>query len=241
MGNWKMNGDFNLVNEMAKMLNAELFDAEVAIFPPFPYLHQARQLLKGSSISLGAQNVSYHAKGAFTGEVAISMLKETGARYVLAGHSERRQLYQEDDDTIAAKVKQITTNQCCAVLCIGETFKQRNQGHYRSVINNQLKTVLENLDDDELHNLVIAYEPVWAIGTGMTATPSDVQEIHTLIRKTIAELSTQLANSIRIVYGGSVKAGNARELFALPDVDGGLIGGACLDKDAFKAIINSAN
>ena len=214
---------------------------EVAVCPPYPYLGQAQSLLSGSSLVWGAQSVSEHPSGAFTGEVAASMLLEFGCRYVLVGHSERRALYGETDAVVAAKFDAARTAGLVPVLCVGETLAEREAGLTGAVVARQLSAVLDCSGVAAMASAVVAYEPVWAIGTGVTASPAQAQEVHAAIRAQIAAQDRQVANGLRILYGGSVKPQNAVELFGQLDIDGGLIGGAALVADDFLAICLAAN
>jgi triosephosphate isomerase len=215
--------------------------AKVAVCVPFPYLAQAQQLLAGSRVAWGAQNVSQHAKGAFTGEVSASMLRDFACTYAIVGHSERRALYGEDSDTVALKYQAAVAAGLTPILCLGETLQQRETGETERVVESQLTAVTGKLGWDALAKGVIAYEPVWAIGTGKTATPDQAQAVHAFLRKRIAAEAADVAGSLQLLYGGSVKAANAAELFAQPDIDGGLIGGASLDAAEFKAICAAAD
>ena len=216
--------------------NAALLDALVAagvdcaVCVPFPYLAQAADRLRGTRVALGAQNLSEHASGAYTGEVSAAMLGEFGCRYVLVGHSERRQLYGESDETVAAKVVAARDGGITPILCVGETLPEREGGRTQEVVARQLDAVLAK---GELGDAVLAYEPVWAIGTGRTATPQQAQEVHAFLRQRVTAAT-------RVLYGGSVKADNAAAIFAQPDVDGGLIGGASLKAQEFIAICKLA-
>lgn len=214
---------------------------EVAVCPPYPYLGQAQSLLSGSSLVWGGQSVSEYPSGAFTGEVAASMLLEFGCRYVLVGHSERRALYGETDAVVAAKFDAARTAGLVPVLCVGETLAEREAGLTGAVIARQLSAVLDCFGVAAMASAVVAYEPVWAIGTGVTASPAQAQEVHAAIRAQIAAQDRQVANGLRILYGGSVKPQNAVELFGQLDIDGGLIGGAALVADDFLAICLAAN
>jgi triosephosphate isomerase (TIM) len=238
-GNWKMHG--------SRAENAELIEAlllglpaqtpvEIAVCPPFVYLWEAARLLKSSSIALGAQSVCAEAVGAFTGEVSASMLKDVGCRYVIVGHSERRAIYKEDDALVARKFLAAQSQGLIPILCVGETLEERERSQTMQVVSRQLTAVLDLAGAPALRNAVIAYEPVWAIGTGKNATPAQAQEVHAHIRAAIAGRDVKIAADVRILYGGSVKAANAHELFAMPDVDGGLVGGASLKADEFLKI-----
>lgn len=210
---------------------------EVLVCVPAPYLAQCQQILTGSSIVLGAQDVSAQKSGAYTGEVAASMLIELGCAYVIVGHSERRAYHGETDVLVAEKAKQALSSGVRPVVCVGETLAQREAGQTALVVQTQLQAVLDALSDDELLNVVVAYEPVWAIGTGKTATPGMAQEVHAVLRAQLRARSEMLAEKICILYGGSMKPDNAKELLAMVDVDGGLIGGAALKAEDFLAII----
>lgn len=244
VGNWKMHGSLPE--------NRGLFDAVVAgaaglqqaacaVCVPFPYLAQAQLALAGSKVAWGAQNVSQHPKGAFTGEVSAAMLREFGCRYVLVGHSERRQLFGEDDAAVAAKAKAALAAGLTPIVCVGETLAEREGNTTEQVVGRQVAAAADALGADGLGASVLAYEPVWAIGTGKTATPEQAQAVHAFIRGLLAVRDRQVAGSLRILYGGSVKASNAAELFAKADVDGGLIGGASLVAQEFIAICKAAD
>lgn len=214
---------------------------EIAVCPPFPYLAQAQLILADSAIVLGAQSVSEHAFGAFTGEVSASMLAEFGCCYVLVGHSERRAQFGESDAVVAAKFEAAQKAGLVPILCVGETLGEREDDKTISVIARQLSAVLDRVGVAAMGAAVVAYEPVWAIGTGLTASPAQAQEVHAAIRFQVAELDVGVANGLRILYGGSVKPQNAKELFGQSDIDGGLIGGAALVADDFLAICLAAN
>lgn len=214
--------------------------ADCAVCVPFPYLAQAQDQLKGTAIAWGAQNVSEHAQGAYTGEVSAAMLKDFGCRYVLVGHSERRSLYGESNETVAAKFVAAVMAGLTPVLCLGETLDQREGGVTEKIVAAQLDAVVEAAGLPAFANAVIAYEPVWAIGTGRTARPDQAQEVHAFIRGRIASEDAALALRLQILYGGSVKAQNAAELFGMADIDGGLIGGASLVAKDFLAICEAA-
>lgn len=240
VANWKMNGSLHsnqalLVRMLAK-LRPFRKTVEVAICPPFPYLFQVRDLLGYTGLSLGAQNASRAPSGAHTGEVSATMLQEMGCRYVLVGHSERRALYHESDNDVAARFRQVRSANMTPILCVGETLEEREQGRTMAVIERQLRAVIDEIGMAGLTGCIIAYEPVWAIGTGRTATPEQVAETHWAIRQFLENCEAGAGESLRIVYGGSVKAGNAADLFRSPEVDGGLIGGASLQADEFSDI-----
>lgn len=236
-GNWKMNASVAMTQSLLSELRAAQIDqCDVAVFPPFPYLTQASELLSGSDIALGAQNCAAEESGAFTGEVSAPMLADVGCAMALVGHSERRTLYGETDDTVLAKTRQLLDNSMTAVVCVGETLAERQAGQAEAVVAQQLKLLLEQLNTAQWQRIILAYEPVWAIGTGETATPEQAQAIHAFIRSQLQVLGADVAQATRILYGGSVKAANAAELFSQPDIDGGLVGGASLDATEFLGI-----
>jgi triosephosphate isomerase len=242
-GNWKMHGSRS---ETARLIEDLLVgcpespEAACVICPPFVYLYEAWRLLRDSAFSLGAQDVCADTHGAFTGEISAAMLKDVGCEYVIVGHSERRLLYRENDQLVARKFASAHARGLVPILCVGEQLADREAARTREVIARQLDAVLELSGAGALAAGVIAYEPVWAIGTGRNATPDQAQEVHAFIRARIGERDAKIAAATRILYGGSVKAGNAAELFAMPDVDGGLIGGASLKADEFLAILGAA-
>lgn len=238
-GNWKMHGSRS---DNAALLEAVLAGlrsdaARCVVCPPFVYLQEAARALRDSPVALGAQDVCAEAQGAYTGEVSASMLKDVGCEYVIVGHSERRALYHEDDELVARKYAAALGKGLVPILCVGETLAERDAGKTHEVVGRQLDAVLDLSGVGAFAAAVIAYEPVWAIGTGRVATPAQAQDVHGFVRGRIASRDATIAGSVRILYGGSVKAGNARELFAMPDVDGGLIGGASLKADEFVAIL----
>ena len=238
VGNWKMYGSLaaNLTLLTRIKEAAPNIGCEMAVCVPFPYLAQAKSVLGGSPVAWGSQNVSKQAQGAHTGEVAASMLIEFGCRYAIVGHSERRALYGETDEKAARKFAAAQRAGIIPILCIGETLAEREQGITAAVVTRQLRAVIDEVGVAAFARAVVAYEPVWAIGTGKTATPAQAQEVHGLIRTCVAAASPEVAAALRLLYGGSVKPDNARELFAMPDIDGGLIGGASLLADDFLAI-----
>src|SRR5262249_8149600 len=242
-GNWKMHGSRSetarLIEELVAQAPAEPA-AQCVICPPFVYLLEAWRLLRDSIFSLGAQDVCAESQGAFTGEISAAMLKDVGCEYVIVGHSERRLLYRESDQLVARKFAAAHARGLVPILCIGEQLADCEAGRTNEVIARQLDAVLELCGAGTLEQGVIAYEPVWAIGTGRNATPEQAQEVHAFIRARIASRDGRIAQATRILYGGSVKAGNAAELFAMPDVDGGLIGGASLKADEFLSILTAA-
>ncbi len=243
-GNWKMNGSRERVRALVDGIQAGIGSverAEVAVCPPFVYVPQVAELLAGSPIALGAQNVCDHAEeGAYTGEIAGSMLAEFGCRYVIVGHSERRNLYGESDALVARRFAAARKAGLVPILCVGELLEERERGVTEEVVARQLDAVLELEGVEAFREAVIAYEPVWAIGTGHTATPEQAQEVHAFIRARLAERDAGVAEVARILYGGSVKGSNAADLFAQPDIDGGLIGGASLKADEFLTICRAA-
>ncbi|MGK9370000.1 triose-phosphate isomerase [Melioribacter sp. Ez-97] len=244
-GNWKMNNDLDssvaLISDIKNLLASKSLNAEVIICPPFTSLDAANSLIKDTQIKLGAQNMYFEKSGAFTGEISPLMLKSVGCQYVILGHSERRTIFGESNQLINKKIKAAVENQLNPIFCIGETLEERESGVTFKVIESQVREGLEGLTAEELANLIIAYEPVWAIGTGKTASPEQAEEVHAYIRKLIGELySNQFAEKLTIQYGGSVKPENAAELMSQPDIDGALVGGACLKADSFVKIIESA-
>jgi len=235
-GNWKMHGNRASNRALLDAVIAGIKDVrgvECAVCAPFPYLGEVAAQLANTRVGLGAQNLSEHAQGAYTGEVSGAMLKESGCRYVLVGHSERRQLYGETDAVVAAKFAAAVGQGIAPILCLGETLADREAGRTKDVVLRQLEAVFSLHKKESFGAAVVAYEPVWAIGTGRTATPEQVQEVHGFLRG-------HLPQSTRLLYGGSVKKDNAAALFALPDVDGGLIGGASLVAADFLAIVKAA-
>lgn len=218
----------------------ELRAADYGVCVPYPYLAQAQSMLQGSNIAWGAQNLSQHEQGAFTGAVAPGMLADFGCRYVIIGHSERRALFHESNDIAAAKFDAAIKFGMTPIFCVGETLQEREDGVTEQVVARQLEVVLNHAGAQSVAKTVIAYEPVWAIGTGKTATPEQAQAVHAFIRSRVAQLDGKVAGGLRILYGGSMKPGNAAELMAMPDIDGGLIGGASLVAEEFVAICRAA-
>lgn len=242
-GNWKMNGSRASIKELLDGLMAgidEVKTAEVAVCAPFVYLAEVRAQLSGTPISWGAQNLSNEEKGAFTGEIAASMLLDFDCKYAIVGHSERRSLYGEDDDLVTKKYIVAHNAGLTPILCVGETLEEREKGVTEDVVARQINAVMNTLGASVLGEGVIAYEPVWAIGTGITATPEQAQEVHAFMRKLIAEKDAHVSDNIRLQYGGSMNAGNAAELLAMEDIDGGLIGGASLKAEDFLTICRAA-
>jgi triosephosphate isomerase len=242
-GNWKLHGsraeNARLIEDIMAQLPAKA-PALCVVCPPFVYLQECARLLRGSSIELGAQDVCAEAQGAFTGEVSAAMLKDVGCEYVIVGHSERRLIYRESDQLVARKFAAAQSKALIPILCVGEQLADREANRTQDVVQRQLDAVLELCGAEAFNHAVIAYEPVWAIGTGRNATPEQAQEVHAFIRARLSGRNAKIAAETRILYGGSVKAGNAAELFAMPDVDGGLIGGASLKADEFLAILAAA-
>ncbi len=242
-GNWKMHGSRDANSRLIGGL-LDGYDVrggcDMLVCPPFPYLAEVARLLNGSGILMGAQNCSTEESGAYTGEVAASMLRETGCKYVIVGHSERREIFGETDSTVARKFVAVQQAQLEPILCVGETLAQRDADETRLVIERQVNAVLDVAGVEAFARAVIAYEPVWAIGTGKTASPEQAQAVHALIRGMIAARDDKIAGSIRLLYGGSVKAANAAQLLAMPDIDGGLIGGASLQAEEFLRICAAA-
>jgi len=241
-GNWKMHGSRAENTALIEAIIAQVTDDRVSciVCPPFVYLHDAWRLLRSSAVALGAQDVCAEALGAYTGEISASMLQDVGCRYTLAGHSERRAMYGDTNALVARKFVAAQSRELIPILCVGEQLSEREAGQTNEVVGAQLDAVLQLSGVQSLSAAVIAYEPVWAIGTGRTATPEQAQEVHDFIRQRVAREDAKIAAGLRILYGGSVKAGNARDIFAMPDVDGGLIGGASLKAEEFLAIVAAA-
>jgi triosephosphate isomerase len=242
-GNWKMHGsraeNAQLVESIAAGFGARA-GRECVVFPPFVYLQELARQLRDTAVRLGAQDVCAEAQGAFTGEVSAAMLKDVGCVYVLVGHSERRALYGENDALVARKYAAAQAKGLIPILCVGEQLADREAGRTHEVIGRQLDAVLAVSDVASFSRAVVAYEPVWAIGTGRNASPEQAQDVHAFVRGRIAARDAKIAAALPVLYGGSVKAGNAGELFAMPDVDGGLIGGASLKAEEFLAICAAA-
>ncbi|MCP5144312.1 MAG: triose-phosphate isomerase [Gammaproteobacteria bacterium] len=243
VGNWKMNGSLGSARSLAGAVCAGVADlpgVEVGLCPPFVLLPLVGELVKGTPVLLGAQDMSEYASGAYTGEVSGAMLAECGCHFVILGHSERRHIFGESDQRVASKFLAASNAGLVPILCVGETIEQRRAGQTEAVVLAQLDAVLASAGDDALSRCVVAYEPVWAIGTGETATPEQAQEVHALIRQRLTARDVLLGGQTRVLYGGSVKPGNAAELMAMPDVDGGLIGGASLVAEDFLHICEAA-
>jgi len=249
IGNWKMNGSRDSIATLLSGIVAGLATkpaqsvvqpADVAVCAPAPYLAQCQQQLSGTPVAWGAQDVSAYAAGAYTGEVAASMLNDFGCRYVIVGHSERRAYHGETNEIVAQKTLAAVTAGLVPVVCIGETLAEREAGRTNVVVCAQLQAVMDVLETPLLAKIVLAYEPVWAIGTGKTATPAMAQEVHAELRKQLASRNAEVGQSVQVLYGGSMKPDNAKELMAQPDIDGGLIGGAALKAADFLGIIYAA-
>ena len=241
-GNWKMHGSGTMVKELLDGLLAGAAienGVDMAVFPPFPYLAQAQSMLAGSSIAWGAQNLNPVEQGAHTGEVAAGMLLDFGCRYVLTGHSERRTIYGESDEDVADRFEAALAAGLEPVLCVGETLEERESGQTEAVVERQLDAVLNRCGMAGFERAVVAYEPVWAIGTGRTASPEQAQAVHAFIRDKFVSQYDIIAGQLRILYGGSVNGSNAADLFAREDIDGGLVGGASLKVEDFLAIRNA--
>ncbi|MEJ2309602.1 MAG: triose-phosphate isomerase [Gammaproteobacteria bacterium] len=243
-GNWKMNGSRESIRNLLDGVKAgmgEVKSAEVAVCAPAIYIPLVEELLSGSAVAWGGEDLSVHDSGAYTGEIAASMLNDFGCKYVIIGHSERRTYHEESDELVAAKYEAAMNAGLIPIFCIGETLEEREQGITNDVVARQVDAVVDKLGVAALAKGVIAYEPVWAIGTGKTATPEQAQEVHAFIRSRIAASDAAVAEGVQILYGGSMNAGNASELLAQPDIDGGLIGGASLKADDFLTIAKAAN
>jgi len=243
-GNWKMNGSRDSIDELLSGILAgasSVEKAEIAVCAPAIYLPQVAEKLAGSAVSWGSQNVNDNDAGAFTGEISGAMLSEFGCKYAIVGHSERRVIYGETDADVAARFMAAQRHALIPVLCVGELLEEREQGITDAVVSRQLDAVIERAGIAAIGKSVIAYEPVWAIGTGKTASPEQAQEVHAMIRAKLAKLDADVAAAVRILYGGSMKPGNAGELIGMEDIDGGLIGGASLVADDFLGICTAAN
>jgi len=243
-GNWKLNGSLASTRELLEGIKAglgEVTNAEVAVCPPYILIPEAQTQLSGSPVVWGGQNLSAETGGAFTGEISAAMLLDFGCKYTLVGHSERRTLFGEDNAVVAKKFAVARAAGLVPILCVGETLEERQQGITEDVVSGQLAAVIDREGVAALGDAVVAYEPVWAIGTGMTASPEQAQAVHAFIRAQVAQHDAGVADGLRILYGGSMKPGNAVELMAQNDIDGGLIGGAALKADDFLAICKAAN
>ncbi len=243
-GNWKMHNDLsesqNLISKLKSGLSGKKYNCDVIICPPYTSLGEASSLLKGTPVKLGAQNMYFQESGAYTGEISAKMLKSVGCEYVILGHSERRTIFKETDGLINEKIKAALEAGLKPIFCIGETLEERESGKEKEVLKTQLSGGLDEISLDEMKQIIIAYEPVWAIGTGKTATPAQAEEMHEYIRNYIQDdFTPETAENLIIQYGGSVKPDNARELLSQKDIDGALVGGACLKADSFIGIIES--
>jgi triosephosphate isomerase len=243
-GNWKMNKTASEAAELVEAIKQEVADVtavDVVLCPPATALQAVSEGIKGTQIDLGAQNMHWEASGAYTGELSAEMLRDLQCHYVILGHSERRKYFGETNETVNRKTKAALEAGLRPIVCVGETLEQREAGEMEQVVESQVRESLADLGTSGWLETIVAYEPVWAIGTGKTATPEQAQEVHALIRKVLADMADDaVAESVRIQYGGSVKPDNAKELFGQKDIDGGLIGGAALKADSFAAIINAA-
>ncbi len=244
-GNWKMNNDLtesqNLITKLTSGLANLKLNCDVIICPPYTSLSEASTLIKNTPVKLGAQNMSFEDNGAFTGEISALMLKSVGCEYVILGHSERRTIFKETNDVINKKIKKALERKLKVIFCVGETLEEREKSTTMQVIRAHVENGLKDISEESMAEIIIAYEPVWAIGTGRNATPQQAQEVHKFIRDFIGnKFSSQIADDLTIQYGGSVKPDNATELLSQPDVDGALVGGACLKADSFIAIIKAA-
>ena len=237
-GNWKMNASKETVNTLIMGILSGMADVDstVIVCAPSPYMSQVEALITHSQLHLGAQDLNVNASGAFTGEVSADMIKDFGAQYVIIGHSERRSLYGETDEIVASKVQVALDNGLTPLFCIGETLEQREAGSMEAVVSRQIQAVIDRVGIDAFKNIIIAYEPVWAIGTGVTASPQQAQDAHAFIRSMLAQNDASVAQTTPILYGGSMNPGNAAELIGCEDIDGGLIGGASLKAEDFLQI-----
>ena len=237
-GNWKMNASKEAVNTLVMGILSGMGEVEskVIVCSPFPYLSQVEALITHSHLNLGAQDLNVNPSGAHTGEVSADMIKDFGAKYVIVGHSERRSLYGESDEDVANKVKTALDNDMTPLFCIGELLEEREAGETEAVVSRQIQAVIDKCGIEAFNHIIIAYEPVWAIGTGVTATPEQAQQTHAFIRSMLAELDSNIAQTTPILYGGSMNPSNAAELIACEDIDGGLIGGASLKSEDFLQI-----
>ena len=237
-GNWKMNASKESVNTLIEGILSGMNEAssEVIVCAPFPYLSQVESLIQGSSLMLGAQNLNVNSAGAYTGEVSADMIKDFGAQHVIVGHSERRSLYGETNTIVAEKTKAAIDAGLTPLLCVGESLEDRESGNTEAIVEEQINTVIDLIGIESFDQVIIAYEPVWAIGTGLTATPEQAQAVHLFIRNLLADSSEKIAQRTPILYGGSMNAGNAADLISCSDIDGGLIGGAALKAEDFLQI-----
>lgn len=244
-GNWKMNNDLSesqsLISKLVSGLSNEKVNCDVIVCPPYTSLSEANSLLKNSIIKLGAQNMYFEENGAFTGEISASMLKSTGCEYVILGHSERRTIFGETDLVINKKIKKALQSELLPIFCVGETLQERESGVTNDIIRRQVTEGLKDISSADMQKIIVAYEPVWAIGTGKTASPQQAEDVHAFIRGLVKSLySNEIAENLVIQYGGSVKPDNAQELLSQKDIDGALVGGACLKAESFIGIIKAA-
>ena len=243
-GNWKMHKTIPEAVEMVKALKEEspqLTDAELVVIPPYTMLSEVKKVIEGSTVQLGAQNIFWEEKGAFTGEVSPPMLKDAGCQYVTIGHSERRQYFGETDETVNKKINAALAHELTPIMCIGESLEEREKGNTMDKVETQINSGLEGLGKDEIRRIVIAYEPIWAIGTGVTATPSQAEEVHSFIREKLTEkYGNEIASYAIILYGGSVKPANTYSILKENNINGALVGGASLEADSFIQITKEA-
>lgn len=243
-GNWKMHKTIPEAVEMVKALKEEspqLTDAELVVIPPYTMLSEVKKVIEGSTVQLGAQNIFWEEKGAFTGEVSPPMLKDAGCQYVTIGHSERRQYFGETNETVNKKIKAALAHELTPIMCIGESLEEREKGNTMDKVETQINSGLEGLGKDEIRRIVIAYEPIWAIGTGVTATPSQAEEVHSFIREKLTEkYGNEIASYAIILYGGSVKPANTYSILKENNINGALVGGASLEADSFIQITKEA-
>ena len=240
IGNWKMNKDLDEAKKLVKEIISEKLDnnVEKVVCVPFVYVTEVRKLLEGTDVGLGAQNMFFETKGAFTGEISPVMLKSCGVSYVILGHSERRTIFNETDEIINKKVKSALQYKLIPILCCGETLEERNLGIEKDIVEKQIRNTLDDISVNDIEKVIIAYEPIWAIGTGLTASSDDAENMIKFIREILYDIYGNLSENIRIQYGGSVKPNNIKDLMQKENVDGALVGGACLESASFRALIN---
>ncbi len=243
VGNWKMNGSLAVNAELLDEVRSGLSDigCDLGVCVPFPYLGQCQMLLDQTDVILGAQDVSSHAVGPYTGQVSTRMLLDFGCRYAIVGHSERREYCGETDEVVAEKVQRALAGGLTPIVCVGETLAEKEDGRTQEIVERQINAVLRVLEDKEVCDIIVAYEPIWAIGTGKTPTPEEAEEVHAMIRRLLVGRNPEAQDRVRILYGGSMKPSNAESFLAMPDIDGGLIGGAALKAEDFLAIARSAS
>ena len=243
VGNWKMNGSLAVNAELLDDVRSGLsgISCDLGVCVPFPYLAQCQMLLDQTDVFLGAQDVSSHAVGPYTGQVSTRMLLDFGCRYAIIGHSERRDFCGETDDVVAEKVQRALAGGLKPIVCVGETLEEKEDGRTQEIVERQINAVLRVLEDKEICDLIVAYEPIWAIGTGKTPTPEEAEAVHAMIRRLLAGRNPEARDTVRILYGGSMKPSNAESFLAMPDIDGGLIGGAALKAEDFLAIAKLAS